>query len=119
MKRFLFIGILLISIASCQSQDCNKLPIRFDSYSQAISLIKNSSFKITESANTSNSSWISSAKYYSCDGNTGYFIYTTNKGYEYIHSQVPRYIWEGFKNAASKGSYYNDKLKDNYQLKLY
>ena len=103
---------------SCNSQDCNKLPAIYTSYSQGIELVKSSSFKVKETANTSNSSWITSAKYYSCDGNTGYLIYTTNKDYEYIHQGVPVNIWEGFKNASSKGSYYNSNIKNRYRLKL-
>ena len=103
---------------SCHSQDCHKLPERFTSYAQAISLVKRSTFKIEETANTSNSSWITSAKYYSCDGNTGYLIYTTHKGHEYIHNELPTYIWEEFKKAQSKGSYYNANLKNRYQVKL-
>lgn len=103
---------------SCHSQDCNKLPERFASYDQAISLVKRSTFKIKETASTSSSSWITSAKYYSCDGNAGYLIFTTNKGHEYIHNALPTYIWEEFKKAQSKGSYYNANLKNRYQLKL-
>ena len=103
---------------SCRSQDCNKLPQSFSSYGQAIRLVKNSDFIITEEANTSESSWITSANYYSCDGETGYFIYTTNRGYEYIHKGVPLRIWNGFKNASSKGSYYDANIRKKYQLRL-
>lgn len=103
---------------SCLSQDCNKLPERFTSYDQAISLVKRSTFKIEEIANTSRSSLFTSAKYYSCNGFTGYLIYKTNRGYEYIHKGVPINVWEEFKNASSKGSYYNINLKNRFQLKL-
>ena len=109
--------LLSLVIFSCNSQDCNKSPDNFTSYTQAISLVKNSSFKIEETANTSNSSWIRSAKYYSCDGQTGYFIYTT-KDHEYIHKGVPLTVWEGFKNAFSKGSYYDRNIRYKYQLNL-
>ncbi len=118
MKRLLLVILLLEILTSCKSQDCRNLPDRFSSYSQAVSLVKRSSFKIEETANTSNSSWITSAKYYSCDGSTGYFIYTTNKGAEYIHKAVPISVWKGFKTATSKGLYYNTNIKNRYQLKL-
>lgn len=88
MRWILTLLLLSITILSCQSQDCNKLSESFTSYNQAISLVKKSSFEIQETANTSRSSWITSAKYYSCDGNAGYFIFTTNRGYEYIHKGV-------------------------------
>lgn len=117
MKSYLLYLILLISIGS-KAQNCNKLPQAFSSYAQAMLLVKSSTFQIKESANTSGSSWMTSAKYYSCDGYSGYFIYTTNRGYEYIHKGVPINVWRGLKNASSKGSYYDDYLKGNYQLPL-
>ena len=103
---------LLIILNACHSQNCNKLPQRFISYEQALSLVQRSTFNIYETANTSNSSWITSAKYYSCDGATGFFIYSTNKGYHYIHSGVPVSIWKAFKYASSKGSYYDRNIKN-------
>lgn len=116
--RSLFAPCIVVFMFSCRAQECNKLPEYFTSYSQAVRLVKNSNFKISEAANTSMSSWIKSAKYYSCDGHSGYLIYTTNKGYEYIHKGVPLNIWEGFKNAPSKGSYYDRNIKSRYRLPL-
>jgi hypothetical protein len=118
MKRLITLFFFIATTLSCYSQDCTKLPERFTSYTQAISLIKRSTFKIEETANTSSSSWLVSTKYYSCNGITGYLIYTTNRGYEYIHKGVPFNVWNGFKNASSKGSYYNANLKNRYQVKL-
>lgn len=119
MRRLVLIWLLSIVLQSCNSQDCGNLPERFSSYSQAISLVKRCNFIITESANASNSSWITSANYFSCDGYTGYLIYKTNRGYEYIHSGIPIYIWQGFKNSTSKGSYYNAYIKNRYRLRLH
>lgn len=101
-----------------ESQDCPTLPESFTSYSQAIDFVKQSHFRIHETANTSNSSWITSAKYYSCDGISGFLIYTTNRGYEYIHKGVPINVWEEFKNASSKGSYYDHNIRHKYRLRL-
>lgn len=115
MKKVL--SIILIAFTSVlQAQDCKQLPKSFSSYAEAIRAVKSSTFAITESANTSNSSWMTSADYYSCDGKIGYFIYTTNRGYEYIHKGVPLSVWNGFKAASSKGSYYNQHIKDRYQF---
>jgi hypothetical protein len=97
---------------------CKDLPASFKSYTEAISKIKEAKFKIKESANTSGSSWVTSANFYSCDGESGFLIYTTNKGYEYIHQGLPISIWNGFKNASSKGSYYNANIKRRYQLRI-
>jgi|ERR1017187_234656 uncharacterized protein (DUF927 family) len=117
-KRLLIISLLSAAILSCTGQDCKNLPTTLSSYSQAITLVQSSTFKVQESANTSNSSWITSANYYSCDGRTGFFIYTTNRGYQYIHKGVPIEVWEEFKNAPSKGSYYDYNIKHRYLLRL-
>lgn len=99
------------------SQDCKTLPTTFDSYSQANKLVKSSTFEIKESVNTSKSSWIRGATYYSCDGEKGFFILQTDNK-EYIHQNVPLDIWKGFKNASSFGSYYSRNIKGKYQLQL-
>jgi len=116
MKRLLIFLLSAIAV-SCSSQNCKTLPQNFTSYYAAINIIENSSFKIEETANTSNSSWITSAKYYSCDGISGYFIYTTTNK-KYIHEDVPIEIWQGFKNADSKGSYYDHFIRGNYRIKI-
>jgi hypothetical protein len=117
MKNILFALVLLVSI-NCIGQDCKSLPKSFSSYQQAIALIKGSKFQLKQSANTSSSSWMASSNYYSCDGETGYFLYTTNRGYEYIHKGVPLSVWNSFKAASSKGSYYDHNIKGKYQLML-
>jgi hypothetical protein len=116
--KYVLVLLCSIIVISCSSQNCNQLPSSFSSYTQAIRQVKSASFQLKDVANTSSSSWITSAKYYSCDGETGYFIYTTNRGYEYIHQGVPLSMWKVFKNASSKGEYYNDYIKGNYQLEV-
>jgi KTSC domain len=118
MKRLLLLIVCFILFISCNSQDCHKLPVAFSSYTEAIQEVKSSTFQIKESADVSGSSWITSAKWYSCEGQDGYFIYTTNRGYEYIHKGVPLFIWKEFKNASSKGSYYDTNIKGRYRLPL-
>lgn len=117
MRKIALVLVAVFLMTSCnQAQDCKNLPQTFTSYKDAINKVKNSTFKLTDEVNTSRSSWITSAKYYSCDGNTGYFIYTTNKGYEYIHKGVPINIWNRFKDAPSFGSFYDAYIKHRYQL---
>jgi hypothetical protein len=118
LKRLIIISLLSGAILSCTGQHCKNLPTTFSSYSQAITLVQSSTFKVQETANTASSSWITSANYYSCDGKTGYLIYTTNRGYQYIHKGVPIEVWEEFKNAPSKGSYYNQNIKHSFTLHL-
>lgn len=98
--------------------DCNHLPKTFGSYYEAIRIIKATNFNFKDDVNTTGSSWIRSASYYSCDNQFGYFIlYTDQK--EYIYKDFPKNIWLGFKSANSFGNYYNLNIKNRYTLFLF
>ena len=106
--------ILTLILTSCTTKtSCDQLSNQFSSYDEAISKIKSADFKINETANTSKSSWIKNASFFSCDSNTGYFILETFKQ-EYLYSELPYSLWKEFKSAESFGSYYNQKIKNNY-----
>lgn len=111
------ISVLIIISNSCIGQDCKNIPTSFSSYEQAIRLVKSSAFKVKETVDTSRSSWIRGATYYSCDSRTGFLIIKTDDR-EYIHQAVPIEVWRGFKNAQSFGSYYSNNIKGNYSLVL-
>ncbi len=120
MTKIIPILILSCSLffsACSQKTNCELLPKQFSSYQEASKKIKSSSFKVNEKLNTAKSSWISSASYYSCDGEKGYFIFVA-KGKEYIHIGVPYAVWGQFKNAESFGSFYNKNLKHKFTLLL-
>jgi hypothetical protein len=106
-----------ISLLSCKAQGCNTIPTHFNSYNDAIAFVKKADFKIKDDVNTSKSSWIRSAAYYSCDGVTGYFIYSTDER-EYIHAEVPIELWNEFKEATSFGSFYDRNIKGKYRFTL-
>lgn len=110
--------LALVLITCCkQLNDCSRLPMDFATYQEAINSVKSASFKISETADATSSSWIGRAAYYSCDGYTGYFIIET-EGRKYIHERVPRDVWNDFKNSESLGSYYNQKIKGRYKMDL-
>lgn len=112
-----FFFSLIIIICSCSGTDCDQLPKSYSSYNDAEKIIKKADFKIEEKVNTSKSSWVRGAQYYSCDGITGFFILKTNNE-NYLHSGLPVKIWEGFKNSKSFGRYYNEKIKNRYFFNL-
>jgi hypothetical protein len=117
-KSILLVIILLSEINYfCIGQNCNNIPSSFNSYAEATQLVKSSNFKIKESVNTSKSSWIRGATYYSCDSKKGFLIIRTDDR-EYIHQNVPIETWNGFKNASSFGSFYNNYIKGNYRVVL-
>jgi hypothetical protein len=115
MKILAYIILLTFSL-NCFSQDCKELPSTFDSYTKARRAIKEALFSFTDKLPYGKSSWIISANYYSCDGKTGYLIYTTDKGRQYIHEKIPLRVWAEFKNASSSGSYYVQNIKGRYRL---
>ncbi|QYY25462.1 KTSC domain-containing protein [Diaphorobacter sp. MNS-0] len=49
------------------------------------------------------------------DEKLGLMKITFQQGHTYDFCGVPRHIFEGLLRAASKGSYYNDYIKDRYQ----
>ena len=119
MKKiiFLFALFLFIIITSCSGKNCNEIQNSFKNYDQAKEIVLSSDFKIKEDTDVSNSSWINSAKYFSCDGQSGFFIITTGNK-TYIHQDLPIEVWEQFKNGNSKGSFYSRNIKGNYRVEL-
>ena len=107
----------LIFLTSCGGINCTQLPKIYSSYKEAIKTIKSAHFNVHETLNTSKSSWIKEASYYSCDGKVGFFIFKTSKR-EYIYSGVPVTVWEGFKKAHSFGSYYDHYIKHRFYFRL-
>jgi hypothetical protein len=90
----------------------------YTSYSAAIQAVRGAQFAFRDQLPAGKSSWIISASYYTCSGNIGYFLFTTNKGKEYIHADVPRQVWVEFKKAPSSGSYYDYNIKGRNKLAL-
>jgi hypothetical protein len=63
-------------------------------------------------------SWISAASFLSCDGKTGWFIFSTADKV-YTHKDVPIELWNGFKNAPDPGKYYNNHIRKKFRPILY
>ena len=119
MKNILFL-ILISVFFSCsknkqQVSNCSQINPTFKNYDEAVNTVKSTDFKITDDIDTSKSSWIRSAKYYSCNGIVGYLIFTTDEN-EYIHLNVPIEVWQEFKQADSFGKFYNQNIKLKYHL---
>lgn len=106
-----------ISISTYGQSDCNKLQEKFSSYSEAIEKINRTKFAFIDKVNTSSSSWVRGASFYSCNKRLGYFIIKTDKG-NYIYKDLPINIWNSFKNSSSFGRYYDINIRNRYQLYL-
>lgn len=117
MRIFIKIFTSIFIIYSCTEIDCSKLPTSFTTYQEAIKQIRNTSFKFEDNINTSKSSWIRGAEFFSCDNETGFFILRTDSK-DYIYEGLPVGVWSEFKQAESFGEYYNRKIKHNYQMQF-
>jgi|SRR5581483_4855868 len=105
--------IFLITISCRQKGNCDQLPKGFTSYEDAIEKITTVNFKIEEDANTSKSSWIRGASFYSCDETKGFFLLII-ENHKYLYSEIPYSVWKEFENADSFGKFYNERIRHNY-----
>lgn len=115
-KWFLVVLCASVSLLCTTRSSCDNLPLQFSSYEEAVLKIETANFKIRDELNTSKSSWIREAAFYSCDGYSGFLIFRTDKK-TYLHSNIPYSVWQNFKNAKSFGKYYNDVIKNKYTFK--
>lgn len=95
--------------------DCQSMTSSFSSNDEAKEAIQKTEFKMTDSITESNSAWIGSAHFYSCDEQTGYFILVTDQQ-EYMHAGITVDMWNDFKAATSHGAFYNAQIRDRYLL---
>jgi hypothetical protein len=65
-----------------------------------------------DSFSSPESSWIEGASYNTQTEDL--LIETDDQDYKF--SNVPLDVWEGFKNASSKGDYYHRNIRGNYPL---
>jgi len=116
MKKLLFI-FLFIGITSCNSQNCEGISKTFITYKEVVSVIDATNFTLEDDVNTSKSSWIREANYYSCDNKIGFFVLKTDKK-NYVFEKVPVSVWKQFRNADSFGKFYNSNIRNKYHLYL-
>jgi hypothetical protein len=108
---------LLLLLVSCERIPCEEIPDSFESYAQAHRIVKSASFEFKDDQNTAKSSWIRSAAYYSCDGQSGFLVIRTDNG-EYFHQNVPMSVWNRLKTADSFGKFWHTNIKGRYNLRL-
>jgi len=138
MKKIILISYVLFAGISCFGQsngfatfkpieeeapirnysDCNQIPTSFSSYNQALSIISNHKFNISDEFNAEDNSFISGGAYRSCDGKSGFLIVYI-KGYSpYIYQNVPLSIYRDFRYSLPTGKYYNEHIKGRYKVYL-
>ncbi|MGY3052386.1 hypothetical protein ACVWYG_000576 [Pedobacter sp. UYEF25] len=116
IKSIFFLWLIYLPLFGFP-QNCNKLPKKFSTYKDAENRITSAKFNFTDNINTSTSSFVTSANFYSCDSKIGYLIIGL-KGRLYIHQKVPTELWINFKKASSFGSFYINYIRNKYPLHL-
>jgi len=117
MKKIISLFIIYLIFLSCKESN-HLYAQNFHSYQEAVVTIENASFLLHDQVDTSRSSWIKSANYYSNNLKNGYLIIETKKK-KYIFARVPISVWKEFKQADSFGSYYNKYIRGHYKLQLH
>lgn len=79
---------------------------------EAMKKIDKVEFNFVQNLELLNPFGIQEATFYSCDGNNGYMVVKTSRR-DYIHENVPRYVWEDFKNSYSLNRFYDRYIKNN------
>lgn len=115
MSKLIYICCALLILTACSKNGCEFLPDEFSSFEEAERKIEATEFNVKEKIRTPESSWIYGASFYSCDGELGYVIIETDHG-NYCHKDVPKEVWQSFKETQSTGKYYNEELRGNYLL---
>ncbi|UMB59222.1 KTSC domain-containing protein [Lutibacter sp. A80] len=116
-KKIIILFLLGAAILTSCKENCQDLPSSFENYQQAKALVLSANYKHSYKADTSDSPWITSAKYLSCNNVSGFFVMKI-RNKTYIYQNMPHPVWENFTKSDSKGRFYNKKIKGRYQLKL-
>jgi hypothetical protein len=95
--------------------DCNQIPSFFNSWREAFVAIATCYFNYVDRFDAE-SSFITGGVFKSCDGQFGFLVVFFKDYHPYIYQNVPISVWEGFKNALSKGTYYNNFIRGNYRV---
>jgi hypothetical protein len=91
---------------------CNNIPKDLGNRTQAIRTLSETEFTFEQSLETLQVFGVKKAIFYSCDGNLGYLMVNTSRR-NYLYENVPRELWENFKNANSIDGFFNKNLKYN------
>jgi hypothetical protein len=98
-----------------QSTNCDSLEIRAFSTDDAISIIKQSSFRYQQQFKISRTYGVMSASFFSCDGKLGYLIVKVEKK-DYIYIDVPKSKWTGLISSADINGFYDEEINGNYEV---
>lgn len=117
MKRLaLIIALIFVGLyLNAMEDNCTQISNNWKTEKEAISRIETTTFKTSESVRPDETSWMTSAHFYSCDDEFGYLIIKSNKK-TFIHQDVPKSVWIALRDARSNGGFYNFYIKNKFKL---
>ena len=98
-----------------QSTDCDSLSIASLSIDEAISKIENSKFRFQQQFKISRTFGVMNARYYSCDGESGYLIMLVDK-INYLYLKIPKSVWDKLITSSDINTFYTIEIKEKYDV---
>ena len=98
-----------------KSANCDSLDITSSTLEDAISTIELTTFRYQQQFKISRTYGIMSAKYFSCDGQTGYLVLKVDKE-DLIYLEVPDSKWKGLIGSADINGFYDTEIKGKYDF---
>ncbi len=98
-----------------QSANCDTLNLSSYSLEKAISAIETTTFRYQQQFKISRTYGVMSARFYSCDGSTGYLVIKVDKK-DFIYLEVPETKWKELISSGDINAYYNTEIKGNYNI---
>jgi hypothetical protein len=121
MRAFLLIiigvSIFFLNTAN-QSNNCTGLDGNSLSGKALIEQLEKTKFEMKQEMRTFNLFGLKEAKFYSCDGETGYMVVEKNSKTE-VFRNVPLKVWKEFRLAKSSDAYFVDNIERHTGYQTY
>ena len=98
-----------------QSTNCDSLDITLLSLDEAILKVESSKFRFQQQFKISRTYGVMSAKYYSCNGKSGYLIMLVDKK-DLMYLEVPKSVWDTLITSSDINAFYKSEIEESYEL---
>jgi hypothetical protein len=98
-----------------QSTNCDSLDIALLSLDEAMAKVESSNFRFQQQFKISRTYGVMSAKYYSCNGKSGYLIMLVDKK-NLMYLEVPKTVWDTLITSSDINAFYKSEIEESYEL---
>lgn len=114
MALILF-GVIIIYSCKEKSNDCKQLlGTSYTTYEEVVLAIKGKAYQFQDSVNINDGERLKFARYFSCNGATGYLVLSYKIKPEDYRCDVPLSIWNEFKKSNKKETYFDEKIATKF-----